>query len=95
MKYLEFETLKEAQAALDEINSDPRYPINAEDGGKIYTTLRWTRKIIECTDGKFRFRPPSDEWWLETSLEAKSEFDEKYSSVYVEYDSAWMPEGDE
>lgn len=92
-----FDTLIEAQACLDYINSNDAFPIigqNYKTGKPAYDkqkTLRWHRKVVECTDGKFRIPEPALDR-MGISQEESKIFLTTFNSTIEIFNPSWIPQ---
>lgn len=97
-----FDTLLKAQAALDEINNNSKFPITGRNAktrlpavGK-QTTDRWAAEVTACKDGKFAFPALPDTVCGSLDIlketEEKDGFLDEHKPVVEEFDKTWTAE---
>lgn len=95
-KWYRFNTLAQAQACLEGINSNSKYPIRGVYRGKPapdskQKTERWAECVFRCADGKYGFEELKDDHAKVLGID-KGSFTKFYGTVVEEYISSWKPE---
>ena len=95
-EWYRWDTLAEAEACKDYINSRPCFPITGRNSAtdelasSKQKITSWVDEVIHCTDGKYGFKKPPESWLV--ILEATDQYLlDTYGPITEESNHNWYP----